>query len=142
MANVALTMLAVAVTSLATLSARGFLSLLGSPAQSVDMAALFLLLGVGLDDTFVMMAAWQRAEGESLCQMLAAVYREAAVAITVTTATNVVAFGTGWAFFTLILIRIYLSYFFGTFLCVELFCLFTGVSLCFVYVFTLMIIGK
>ena len=33
------------------------------PWQATNLASVFLLLGVGIDDTFVMLSAWKRIQG-------------------------------------------------------------------------------
>ena len=46
-----------------TLSGFGLVMYVGlHPWQGINLAALFLLLGVGIDDTFVMLSAWERVK--------------------------------------------------------------------------------
>ncbi len=44
-----------------TLSAFGFCCYVGVEFISLNMAAPFLLLGIGVDDTFVMLSSWSRS---------------------------------------------------------------------------------
>jgi patched domain-containing protein len=71
-----------------------------------------LFAGIGIDDTFVMLAAWRRTPitlpvPERMGRMLA----EAAVSITITSVTDVLSFWIGLA---------------STFPSVQIFCLYTG----------------
>jgi patched domain-containing protein len=80
--------------------------------QSVLKIVKFLLAGIGIDDTFVMLAAWRRTPitlpvPERMGRMLA----EAAVSITITSVTDVLSFWIGLA---------------STFPSVQIFCLYTG----------------
>ena len=81
-----------------------------------------MLLGVGLDDTFVMISAWKRSSGSS-----EQTYSKAAVAITVTTLTNLISFAVGVAF--------------PEFRSISIFCLYTGVALAFIYAYNLLLFG-
>ena len=48
-------------STLATLAGFGFACYLGIKFIALNMAAPFLLLGIGIDDTFVMISAWRRS---------------------------------------------------------------------------------
>ncbi len=122
--------LGLAATCASAAAAWGALALAGQPFQSINLAALFLLLGVGLDDTFVMISAWERAKkkSDSTGETLSLTFSDAGVSITVTSLTNVAAFAVG-----------YLT---SDFLSVRLFCLFTGAALAAVYVAALLVFGS
>merc|ERR1719384_2603894 len=45
---------------LATIAALGMIMYCGVPFIGINMAAPFLMLGIGIDDTFVMLGAWRR----------------------------------------------------------------------------------
>ena len=47
--------------SLATLAGFGFCCYIGVEFISLNMAAPFLLLGIGIDDTFVLLSSWRRS---------------------------------------------------------------------------------
>ena len=59
----------------------------------------FLMLGIGIDDMFVIMQCWdtlnQEEKKESLVKRFGFLMRQAGAAITVTSATDVIAFGVG-----------------------------------------------
>ena len=100
------------------------------PWQAINLASIFLLLGVGIDDTFVMLSALNHQgpiEPEGLEGAMAQTYREAAVSITITSLTNILSFGLG----------IWLP----SFKTVKIFCAYTAVGLFCVYVLTLTAFG-
>lgn len=52
--------------------------------------------GIGIDDTFVMLAAWRRTRiQDSVSERLAQTYSEAAVSITITSLTDMISFYIG-----------------------------------------------
>ena len=66
------------------------------PWQSINLAGIFLLLGVGLDDIFVLMNSWKRTEKSKTFSMrMRDCFEEAGVSLTITSATNVISFGLG-----------------------------------------------
>ena len=55
------------VTVIAMFSGWGLTMYVGiHPWQGTNLASVFLLLGVGIDDTFVMLSAWKRTLGNLL----------------------------------------------------------------------------
>jgi predicted RND superfamily exporter protein len=48
--------------ALASLAGFGFCCYLGVEFISLNMAAPFLLLGIGLDDTYVLLSSWRRSD--------------------------------------------------------------------------------
>ena len=55
------------VSVIAMISGWGLTMYVGShPWQATNLASVFLLLGVGIDDTFVMLSAWKRIQGNLL----------------------------------------------------------------------------
>eukprot|EP01052_Picozoa_sp_SAG31_P021042 SAG31_NODE_1608_length_7760_cov_3.045425_2_plen_924_part_00 len=81
---------------MASLSAGGTYSALGYEVTHISICVLFLLMGIGLDDMFVLMKAFEREDvSHSVELRLAACMQEAGSSITVTTLTNVVAFSVG-----------------------------------------------
>ncbi|XP_063233113.1 patched domain-containing protein 3-like [Bacillus rossius redtenbacheri] len=79
-----------------TAAAFGVAMYLGIEFIGINLAAPFLMLGIGIDDTFVMLAAWRRSSvkldvPERMAQMLS----EAAVSITITSFTDMISFFIG-----------------------------------------------
>lgn len=68
--------------------------------------------GIGIDDTFVMLAAWRRTNlQDSVADRMAQTYADAAVSITITSLTDMISFFIGAI---------------TPFPCVQIFCLYTG----------------
>ncbi|XP_067124906.1 patched domain-containing protein 3-like isoform X2 [Centruroides vittatus] len=62
----------------------------------LNISIPFLLLGVGLDDSFVLLAAWRRTDPKmSVKKRMSETYSEAAVSITITSLTNFLSFCIG-----------------------------------------------
>lgn len=98
---------------------------IGSAALTVSPLA-----GVGVDDMFIMIASWEQSlrkkEKSNVKSLLAETYAEAALSVTITTLTDVLAFFIGtWT----------------AFLSVRSFCLYTGTAFVFCYVYTLTFFG-
>jgi len=80
-------------------AAWGLMALCRFPWQAINLASVFLLLGVGLDDTFVMLAAWRHTDSSATNEeRMRECYKEAAVSITITSLTNVLSFFIGALF--------------------------------------------
>lgn len=115
-------------TAIATAGAWGLLAYCGHPWQAINLASVFLLLGVGLDDTFVMLSAWRHTDDTlPLADRMRECYKEAAVSITITSLTNILSFVVGAVW--------------PGFYCVQIFCLYTGVGIIFVYLYNLTFFG-
>ncbi|OWK61497.1 Patched domain-containing protein 3 [Lonchura striata] len=87
-------------------------------------------VGVGVDDMFIMIASWEQSlrkkEKSNVKSLLAETYTEAALSVTITTLTDVLAFFIGtWTAFP----------------SVRSFCLYTGTAFVFCYVYTLTFFG-
>ena len=112
---------------LATIAGFGFSCYVGIEFIALCFAAPFLLLGIGIDDTFVMLSAWRRSPTHStIPERMGLAYSEAAVSITVTSVTD------------------FLSFFAGVitpFPCVRIFCIYTGTAVGFIYVWQLTFFG-
>eukprot|EP00095_Tigriopus_kingsejongensis_P010889 snap_masked-scaffold1216_size55193-processed-gene-0.1 protein:Tk10889 transcript:snap_masked-scaffold1216_size55193-processed-gene-0.1-mRNA-1 annotation:"hypothetical protein AaeL_AAEL001299" len=101
---------------------------LGYDWQAINLASIFLLLGVGLDDTFVMLASWKETKHlKSIPERLSQTYREAGVSITITSLTNILSFCVGAVV--------------PGFPCVEIFCVYAGFGLAAIYFGTLTLFG-
>ena len=89
---------------------------------------LFLsLTGVGVDDMFIMISAWQKTSiTDSISERMSDVYSKVAVSITITTVTNVLAFYTGIM---------------TSFRSVQYFCIYTGTTLLFCYFYNITCFG-
>ncbi|XP_040000414.1 patched domain-containing protein 3 [Xiphias gladius] len=114
-------------TGLAVLSGFGALLLLGQPFVMTAASCPFMILGIGLDDMFIMISCWQRTRVlDSVPERLADTYRDAAVSITITTLTDALA--------------LFLNYSspFGS---VQTFCLYAGISVCFCYLYNITFLG-
>ena len=92
------------------------------------MKTLFLsLTGVGVDDMFIMISAWQKTSlTDSISERMSDVYSKVAVSITITTVTNVLAFYTGIM---------------TSFRSVQYFCIYTGTTLLFCYFYSITCFG-
>ena len=77
----------------------GICSLLGIPYGPVHTALPFLLLGIGVDDMFVILACWKNLNlgnrKVSLPEKMGWTLQHAGVSITVTTVTDIAAFLVG-----------------------------------------------
>ncbi|KAF4788480.1 Patched domain-containing protein 3 [Turdus rufiventris] len=117
-------------SGLAVLSSFGLMLFCGVPFVVTVANAPFLILGVGVDDMFIMIASWEqslrRKDKSSVKSLLAETYAEAALSVTITTLTDVLAFFIGtWTAFP----------------SVRSFCLYTGTAFVFCYVYTLTFFG-
>ena len=116
---------------LGTLSGWGFVMYLDIRWQSTNLASLFLLLGVGMDDAFVMLNSWKRIKAirpeESVEEKIQETYKDAAVSITITSMTNIVSFMIG--------------IFVPSFEFVRIFCFYVTVGLVSIYILTLTFFG-
>ncbi|NXK46378.1 PTHD3 protein, partial [Chauna torquata] len=128
--NVWLACCGVISSGLAVLSSFGLMLYCGVPFVVTVANAPFLILGVGVDDMFIMIASWEqssRKTGKSDTKSrLAETYSEAALSVTVTTVTDVLAFFIGtWTAFP----------------SVRSFCLYTGTAFIFCYIYTMTFFG-
>ena len=119
------------VAALGTLCGWGFAMYIGYPWQSTNLSSLFLLLGVGMDDAFVMLNSWKRIKdtmpGRSVEEKMQEMYQDAALSITITSMTNILTFAIGM--------------FFPSFESVKIFCAYTMWSLVSLYILTLTFFG-
>ena len=92
------------------------------------MKTLFLsLTGVGVDDMFIMISAWQKTSlTDSISERMSDVYSKVAVSITITTVTNVLAFYTGIM---------------TSFKSAQYFCIYTVTTLLFCYFYSITCFG-
>ncbi|CAB3255396.1 unnamed protein product [Arctia plantaginis] len=105
---------------MATAAAFGCAIYLGISFIGINLAAPFLMIGIGIDDTFVMLAAWRRASPKlPVPERMAIMLSEAAVSITITSVTDMLSFFIG---------------IFSPFPSVQIFCMYSGLAVCFTFV--------
>uniref|UniRef100_A0A8D2GC33 SSD domain-containing protein n=1 Tax=Theropithecus gelada TaxID=9565 RepID=A0A8D2GC33_THEGE len=81
---------------LAVVSGFGLLLHIGVPFVIIVANSPFLILGVGLDNMFIMISAWHKTRlADDIPERISNVYSKVAVSITITTITNILAFYTG-----------------------------------------------
>ncbi|XP_059043596.1 patched domain-containing protein 3-like [Mustela lutreola] len=113
--------------ALAVVSGFGLMLYMGVPFVIIVANSPFLILGVGVDDMFIMISAWQKTSlMDNIKQRLSSVYSKVAVSITITTITNVLAFYTGIM---------------TSFRSVQYFCIYTGTTLLFCYFYNITCFG-
>ena len=120
--------LAITATGIAMLYALSIVVFVfGQKYALVNLAGLFLLLGVGLDDTIVIFSAFSKiSEKKPANYRLMEAYEKVADSITLTSMTNFASFTVGiWAAFP----------------CVQLFCGFCATGIALIYFCTLTIFG-
>merc|ERR1719273_1198465 len=102
--------------------------LVGESMQAINLASIFLLVGVGMDDVFVVLSAWERSRNNTEpWKQLGSCYKEAGTAITISSFTNIGSLCIG------ILMPGFRS--------VQIFCKFTAITILFLYIGTLTIFG-
>ncbi|XP_015277209.1 PREDICTED: patched domain-containing protein 3-like, partial [Gekko japonicus] len=114
-------------SGLAILSSFGLLLFCGVPFVITAANAPFLILGVGVDDMFIMVSCWQKTKvKDGVKDRMADTYAEAAVSVTITTLTDVLAFYIGIA---------------TSFPSIQSFCIYTGTAFVFCYIYNLTFFG-
>ncbi|XP_012282501.1 patched domain-containing protein 3 [Orussus abietinus] len=109
--------------AMATVSAFGLCMYLGVDFIGLNLAAPFLMIGIGIDDTFVMLAAWRRTKISSpVPERMATTLSEAAVSITITSLTDMISFFIGVL---------------SPFPSVQIFCIYSGFAVVFTFLFHL-----
>uniref|UniRef100_A0AAR2M1V0 Patched domain-containing protein 3 n=1 Tax=Pygocentrus nattereri TaxID=42514 RepID=A0AAR2M1V0_PYGNA len=112
---------------LAVLTSFGLLLFCGMPFAMTVASAPFLILGIGVDDMFILISCWQQTNvHDQVEDRLADTYKEAAISITITTLTDVLAFYIGLM---------------TPFRSVRSFCLYTSTSILFCYIYSVTFFG-
>ncbi|XP_078519527.1 patched domain-containing protein 3-like [Lissotriton helveticus] len=112
---------------MAVLASFGLLLMCGVPFVITVANSPFLILGVGVDDMFIMIACWQQTKvKDSVEDRMAHTYADAAVSITITTLTTALAFYIGIM---------------TSFQSVQSFCIYTGTAILFCYLFNITCFG-
>jgi len=114
---------------LSSFSGCGLCLYLGFSWQAINVVVVFLLIGIGMDGVFLMLSAWARSEAVSrdMVTRMSITYADASVSLTITSLTNVLSFLVGAII--------------PGFPCVQIFCMYAGVSLVFNYFWTITIFG-
>nr|XP_056713097.1 patched domain-containing protein 3-like [Euleptes europaea] len=114
-------------SGLAVISSFGLLLFCGVPFVITAASGPFLTLGVGVDDMFIMVSCWQQTKVKHRVEdRMANTYAEAAVSITITTLTDILAFYIGIA---------------TSFPSIQSFCIYTGSAFAFCYLYNLTFLG-
>ncbi|XP_059900812.1 patched domain-containing protein 3-like [Gadus macrocephalus] len=112
---------------LAVLSSFGLLLYAGVPFVMTVANSPFLILGIGVDDMFIMVSNWQNTNvKDSVPKRMAHTYKEAAMSITITTLTDVLGFYIGLM---------------SDFPSIQYFCLYTSTAIIFCYVYNITFFG-
>ncbi|KAJ8375863.1 hypothetical protein SKAU_G00064430 [Synaphobranchus kaupii] len=112
---------------LAVVSSFGLMLYIGVPFVMTVANSPFLILGIGVDDMFILISCWQQTNVHAKVEdRLADTYKEAAISITITTLTDVLAFYIG-------LITPFRS--------VQSFCLYTSSAILFCYIYSITFFG-
>nr|XP_060639434.1 patched domain-containing protein 3-like [Anolis sagrei ordinatus] len=112
---------------LSVISSFGLLMFCGVPFVITAANSPFLILGVGVDDMFILVSCWQHTKVEkSIKDRMADTYAEASVSVTITTLTDVLAFYIGIG---------------SPFPSVQSFCIYTGTAFVFCYIYNLTFLG-
>ncbi|XP_022645882.1 patched domain-containing protein 3-like [Varroa jacobsoni] len=120
-------MLGCLASGISVLAAFGLTMYVGVEFIAINMAAPFLMLGIGMDDTFVLLAAWRRTDPKkSVVERMGETYSEAAVSITITSLTNFISFIIGAI---------------TPFPSVRIFCVYTAVCVLFTYIYQVTFFG-
>ncbi|XP_076361005.1 patched domain-containing protein 3-like [Tachypleus tridentatus] len=114
-------------TIIAVAGAFGLVVYCGMVFIGINLAAPFLMLGIGMDDTFVLLAAWRRTDRKKpVEERMSEAYMDAAVSITITSLTNFISFLIGVI---------------TPFPSVQIFCTYTAVSVLFAYIWQITFFG-
>ncbi|XP_003747353.1 patched domain-containing protein 3 [Galendromus occidentalis] len=114
-------------SGISVLASFGFTMYMGVEFIAINMAAPFLMLGIGMDDTFVLLAAWRRTDPrKSVVERMGETYSDAAVSITITSLTNSISFTIG-------AVSIFPS--------VKIFCIYTAICVVFTYLYQVSFFG-
>uniref|UniRef100_A0A671NI64 Patched domain-containing protein 3-like n=1 Tax=Sinocyclocheilus anshuiensis TaxID=1608454 RepID=A0A671NI64_9TELE len=113
---------------LAVLSSFGMMLHIGVPFVMTVANSPFLILGIGVDDMFILISCWQQTNVHDRVESrLSNTYKEAAISITITTFIDVLAFYIGLM---------------TPFRSVRSFCLYTSTSILFCYIYSITFFGN
>ncbi|XP_033120947.1 patched domain-containing protein 3-like isoform X2 [Anneissia japonica] len=113
--------------ALAIMSTGGIMGFAQVPFNQIVSVTPFLAIGIGLDDMFIMLAAWRQTNPKlSVEERMGLAYSEAAVSITITSLTDILAFSIGA---------------YNPLPAIQIFCLYTGVAIAFDYIYQITFFG-
>jgi len=111
----------------ACIAAFGFVMYWGMRFSGITLAVPFLMLGIGIDDTFVMIGAWRRTSPLlSVPERMGHTFKDAAVSITITSLTDTLSFCIGII---------------TSFPCVQIFCVYSAAAVAFTYLWHITFFG-
>ncbi|XP_042255759.1 patched domain-containing protein 3-like [Thunnus maccoyii] len=114
-------------SGLAILSSFGLLLYIGVPFVITVANSPFLILGIGLNNMFILVSDWQHTNvTDPVSKRMAHSYKEAIMSITITALTDVLKFFIGFT---------------SDFPSVQSFCLYTSTSIIFCYIYTITFFG-
>ncbi|XP_038147040.1 patched domain-containing protein 3-like [Cyprinodon tularosa] len=114
-------------SGLAVISSFGLLLYIGVPFVITVANSPFLILGIGLNNMFIIVSDWQHTHVmDPVPKRMAHTYKEAVMSITITALTDVLKFSIGVM---------------SDFPSVQSFCLYTAISIIFCYVYTITFFG-
>ncbi|XP_040922239.1 patched domain-containing protein 3-like [Toxotes jaculatrix] len=114
-------------SGLAVLSSLGLLLYIGVPFVITVANSPFLILGIGLNNMFIMVSDWQHTNvKDPVPKRMAHTYKEAIMSITITALTDVLKFSIGVK---------------SDFPSVQSFCIYTSTSIIFCYIYTITFFG-
>ncbi|CAH1799201.1 unnamed protein product [Owenia fusiformis] len=112
---------------LAILTSLGLLCAVGVEFTSIVATMPFLIVGIGLDDMFIQVAAWRETSyHDTVEERMGLTFKDAAMSITLTSLTNTLAFCIGAI---------------TSFPSVRIFCLYTGVAVVFCFIYQITFFG-
>ncbi|XP_062977568.1 patched domain-containing protein 3-like [Elgaria multicarinata webbii] len=114
-------------SALAVVGSFGLLLFCGVPFAITAANSPFLILGVGLDDMFILVSCWEQTKVKNrIRDRMAETYSKTFVSVTITTFTDVLAFYIGTV---------------TSFPSIQSFCIYTGTAFTFCYIYNLTFLG-
>ncbi|UYV82133.1 daf-6 [Cordylochernes scorpioides] len=115
------------VATMSGLAGFGFCQYFGIPCAPPSIAILYVILGIGMDDVYVMLEAWKRSDPErTVAQRMGETMEHAGISITISSLTNCICFLIGAA------APLKFSYYF---------CMYAAACVFFDYVLTVSVVG-
>lgn len=103
--------ISITTTGMSVISGFGILLYIGIPVTTITIIVPFLILGIGMDDTFIMLSAWKKTDTKkSVERRMGETLTECGVSITLTSVTNIASFTTGALITSLPVHRVFCIY--------------------------------